>query len=96
MLRKTYNSALRSSKSDRFNAALLTSARAARYAYFPAIKKAIRDHLSSFLASASPRTGWTTKRFAVGRSTPVSPSSKEPRHDLSSTRHSWTIFSPAN
>jgi len=44
LLRKAYNSALRSSKRDRFDAALLASARAARAAYFKAIKKAKRDH----------------------------------------------------
>ena len=67
MLRKAYNSALRSSKRDRFDAALLASARAARSAYFKAIKKARRDHWSFFLASATPLTVWMAKRFAVGR-----------------------------
>ena len=61
MLRKAYGSALRSSKRDRFDAALLASARAARSAYFKAIKKAKRDHWSSFLASATPQTVWTAK-----------------------------------
>jgi len=37
-LRRAYNSALRSSKRDRFDAALLASSRAARSAYFNAIK----------------------------------------------------------
>jgi len=67
MLRKAYGSALRSSKRDRFDAALLASARAARSAYFKAIKKAKRDHWSSFLAAATPQTVWTAKRLAVGR-----------------------------
>jgi len=43
-LRRAYNFALRSSKSDRFDAALLASARAARSAYFKALKKAKWDH----------------------------------------------------
>ena len=38
MLRKAYNSALRTAKRDRFDAALLASARAARSAYFKAIR----------------------------------------------------------
>jgi len=66
MLRKAYHSALRSSKRDRFDSALLASARAATSAYFKAIKKAKRDHWSSFLAWATPQTVWTAKRFAVG------------------------------
>ena len=66
MLRKAYGSALHSSKHDRFDAALLACARAARSAYFKAIKKAKRDHWSSFLASATPQTVWTAKRLAVG------------------------------
>ena len=66
MLRKGYNWALCSSKRDRFDGALLASARAARAAYFKAIKKAKRDHWSSFLASVTPQTVWTAKRFAVG------------------------------
>ena len=66
-LRKACNSAFRSSKRDRFDAALLASARAARSAYFKAIKKAKRDHWSAFLASATTQTVWTAKRFAVGR-----------------------------
>jgi len=70
MLRKAYNSALRSSKRDRFDATLLISARAARSAYFKAIKKAKRDHWSSFLVSASPQTVWTVKKLAVGRPPP--------------------------
>ena len=65
-LRKAENSALRCSKIDRFDAALLASARAARTAYFKAIKKAKRDHWSPFLATATPQTVWTAKRFAVG------------------------------
>jgi len=67
VLRKAYNSALRSSKRDRFDASLLSSARAARSSYFKAIKKAKRAHWSSFLASATPQTVWTAKRFPVGR-----------------------------
>jgi len=73
MLRKAYNSALRSSKPDRFDASLLASARAARSAYFKAIKKAKRAHWSSFLASATPQTVWTAKRFAVRRPPPRFP-----------------------
>jgi len=72
-LRKGYNSALRSSKHDRFDAAFLASARAARSAYFKAIKKAKRDHWSSFLASATPQTVWTAKRLPVGRPPPHFP-----------------------
>jgi len=67
MIRKANGSALRSSKHDRFDAALLASARAARSAYFKAIKKAKRDHWSSFLATATPQTVWTAKKLAVGR-----------------------------
>jgi len=52
---------------------LLASARAARSAYFKAIKKAKRDHWSAFLASATPQTVWTAKRFAVGRPPPHFP-----------------------
>jgi len=70
VLRKAYNSALRSSKRDRFDASLLASARAARSAYFKAVKKAKRAHWSSFLASATTQTVWTAKRFAVGRPPP--------------------------
>jgi len=73
MLRKAYNSALRSSKRDRFHASLLASARAARSTYFKAIKKAKRDHWSSFLASATPQTVWTAKKLAVGRPPPRFP-----------------------
>jgi len=69
-LRKAYNSALRSTKVDRFDAALLASARAARTAYFRAIKKAKRDHWSAFLATATPQTVRTAKKFAVGRPPP--------------------------
>jgi len=72
-LRKAYNSALRSSKVDRFDAALLASARAARTAYFKAIKKAKRDHWSAFLAAATPQTVWTAKKFAEGRPPPRFP-----------------------
>jgi len=72
-LRKAYNSALRSSKVDRFDAALLASARAARTAYFKAIKKAKRNHWSEFLAKATPQTVWTAKKFAVGRPPPRFP-----------------------
>jgi len=67
MLGKAYNSALCSSKRDRFDAALLASARAARSAYFKAIKRAKRDHWSSFLASATPHTVGKAKNLAVGR-----------------------------
>jgi len=67
ILRKGYNSALRSSKQDRFNAACLASTRAARSAYFKCIKKVKRDNWSSFLASATPQTLWTAKKLAVGR-----------------------------
>jgi len=56
LLRRAYNSALRSSKRDRFDAALLASARAARAAYFKARKKSKRDHWSAFLGSATPQT----------------------------------------
>jgi len=72
-LRKAYNSALRSSKVNRFDAALLASARAARSAYFKAITKAKRDHWSASLASATPQTVWTAKKFAVGRPPPRFP-----------------------
>jgi len=72
-LRRAYNSALRSSKVDRFDAALLASARAARSAYFKAIKKAKRDHWSAFLATATPQSVWTAKKFAVGRPSPRFP-----------------------
>jgi len=72
-LRKAYSSALRSSKADRFDAALLASARAARSAYFKAIKKAKRDHWSAILATATPQTVWTAKKFAIGRQPPRFP-----------------------
>jgi len=72
-LRKAYYSALRSSKVDRFDAALLASARAAGKAYFKAIKKAKRDHWSTFLASATPQTVRTPKMFAVGSPPPRFP-----------------------
>jgi len=67
MLRRAYNCALRSSKRNRFDASLLASARAARSAYFKAIKKAKRQQWCSFLASATPQTVWTAKKLAVGR-----------------------------
>jgi len=70
MLRKAYNSALQSSKRDRFDAAHLAWARAARSAYFKAIKKAMRDHCSSYVASVTPHTVWTARRLAVGRPPP--------------------------
>jgi len=70
MLRKAYRSALRSSKRDRFDAALLASARAVRSTYLKAIKKAKRDHWSSFLASATLQTVWMAKKLAVGRPPP--------------------------
>ena len=72
-LRKAYNSALHAAKADRFDAALLESARAARTAYFKAIKKAKRDHWSTFLTTATPQTVWPAKRFAVGRPPPRFP-----------------------
>ena len=62
VLRKAYGSALRSSKRDRLDAA-----------YLKAIKKAKRDHRSSFLASATPQTVWTAKKLAVGRPPPRFP-----------------------
>ena len=73
MLRKAYNCALRSSKRDRFDASLLASARAARSAYFKAIKKAKRAHWSSFLDSVTPQTMWTAKGFTIGRPDPSFP-----------------------
>ena len=73
MLRKAYGSALRAAKPDRFDAALLACARAARSAYIRAIKKAKRDHWSSFQASTTPRTVWTAKKLAVGRPPPSFP-----------------------
>jgi len=73
ILRRAYNSALRSSKRDRHDPSLLASARAARASYFKAIKKAKRDHWSSFLAAATPQSVWTAKRFAVGRPPPRFP-----------------------
>jgi len=73
MLRKAYNSALRAAKRDRFDAALLASTRVARSPYFKAIRNAKRAHWSSFLASATPQTVWTAKRFAVGRPPPRFP-----------------------
>jgi len=72
-LSKAYHSALRSSKVDRFNEALLGSARSARTAYFKAIKKAKRDHWTAFLATATLQTVWTAKKFAVGRPSPRFP-----------------------
>jgi len=72
-LRRAYKSALRSSKRDRFDAALLASARAARSAYFRAIKKAKRDHWSAFLASVTRQTVWTAKKFALRRPPPRCP-----------------------
>ena len=73
MLRKAYNSALRSSKRDRHDASLLASARTARTAYFKAIKKAKREHWTTFLAAATTQTVWTAKEFAVGRPPPPLP-----------------------
>ena len=72
-LRRAYNSALRTSKVDRFDAALLASTTAARTAYFKAIKKVKRDHWSAFLANATPQSVWTAKKFAVGRPPPHFP-----------------------
>ena len=73
LLRKAYGSALGSFKRDRFDAALHASARAPRSTYFKAIKKAKRDHGSSFLASATPQSVWTAKKLAVGRTPPRFP-----------------------
>jgi len=73
VLRKAYNSARRSSKGDRFDASLLASARAACSSYFKAIKKAKRDHWSSFLATPTPQRVWTAKKFAIGRPPPCLP-----------------------
>jgi len=73
LLRRAYKSALRSSKRDRHDSSLLASARAARSAYFKAIKKAKREHWSSFLATATPQSVWTAKKFAVGRPPPCFP-----------------------
>jgi len=73
MLRKAYGSALRCSKRDRFDAAHLPSARAARSTYFEAIKKAKRDHWSSFPALATPQSVSTAKKLAVGRPPPHFP-----------------------
>ena len=73
ILRRGNNSALRSSKRDPHDAPLLASARAARSAYFKGIKKAKREHLSSFLASATAQSVWTAKKFAVGRPPPRFP-----------------------
>jgi len=72
-LRKAYNSGLRYSKVDRFDAALLASARTAKSAYFKAIKKAMRDHWPALLATTTPQTVWTAKKFAVGRPPPCFP-----------------------
>jgi len=44
-----------------------------RSAYFKAIKRAKRDHWSSFLASATPQTVWTAKKLAIGRPQPRFP-----------------------
>ena len=72
LLRKAYNSALRSFNRDQFDAALLASARA-RAPYLKAINKAKRDHWSSFLACATPQNVSTAKKFAVGRPPPRFP-----------------------
>ena len=73
LLRRAYNSALRFAKRNPFAASLLASARAARAAYFKAIKKDKSDHWSWFLASATPPNVWTAKKFAVGRPPPRFP-----------------------
>jgi len=73
VLRKAYSSALRSSQEDRFVPFRLASATAFHSSYFKAIKKAKRDHWSSFLASATPQTVWTTKKFAIGCPSPCFP-----------------------
>ena len=64
-LRKADNFALRSSKRDRFDTSLLTSATSVRSAYCKAIKGAKRAHWSSCLATATPQTVWTAKKFAL-------------------------------
>jgi len=82
ILRRANNSALRSSKRDRHDPSLLASARAARSAYFKAIKRAKREHWSCFLASATPQSVWTAKKFAVRRPPPrfpELPGAKTPR-----------------
>jgi len=94
-LRRAYNSALRSSKADRFDPALLASARAARTAYFKAIKKAKRDHWSAFLATATPQTVWTAKKFAVGRPPLGSLSCQVLQRHRSSTKPASTTSSLA-
>jgi len=73
VLRKAYNSALRSSNQDRFDASLLASARAARSSYCKAMKKAKRDHWSSLLATATLQTVWTANKFAIGGRPPLLP-----------------------
>jgi len=88
ILRRAYNSALRSSKCDCHDTSLLASARAARSAYFKAIKKAKMEHGASFLAAATPQSVWTAKKFAVGRPPPVSPSFRASIHRESSIRRS--------
>ena len=66
VVRRAYKSTLRSSKEYRFDVSLLASTRAARFSYFKAIKKAKRDHWSSFLATATQQTVWTARKFAIG------------------------------
>lgn len=80
MLRKGYNSALRSSKQDCLDASLLASARAARSSYFKARKKGKRDHWRSFLATATPQSVWTANKPAIGRPPP-----RFPEHPRAST-----------
>ena len=58
---------------DHLDASQLVSARAARSLYFKAIKKAKRNHQSSFLATATPQTVWTVKEFAIGGPPPGLP-----------------------
>ena len=98
MLRKAYNSALRSSKRDRCDAALLASARAARFPYFKAIKKGMRDHWSSFLASTTPQIVWKAKRFASGRPPPSFPqlpgASTPPALNKALLDHSFPVNRP--
>ena len=87
LLRKAYNSALRSSKRDRHDASLLASARAARSAYFKAIKNAKREHWASFLATATPSQSGRRRNSLSGASPPVSPSSRAPTYQGTSIRH---------
>lgn len=53
-------------KTQQGDVSLLGSPRAATAFYFKAIKKAKRDHWSSFLYSATHLIVWTAKRITVG------------------------------